>query len=132
MWPTKPLRRYNRKDIKKIADDIVDKFPNPHQSRKARILKRDDPFVVIDMGSDNRLIPGITGYVVKRDDSIVTEDSTEKHVTQHYLYLAEFIVTEVFVKTSTAVLLYPSYVDTNELRENFQWDIRLNDEVVIK
>jgi hypothetical protein len=119
---------YDRRDIDEISLNIVNVFPNPHTTKKSEIVKRDGIFIVINIGKDDGIIPGLRGYVVHCDDILIEHDRKELKA-QHYTYLAEFTITEVFDKTSTGILLYPKY---GKLPENFDWDIRVGDPVVIK
>jgi hypothetical protein len=59
--------------------------------------------------------------VVEWDESI-RENSDRNYFYIHYSYIAEFIVTDVFNKTSNALLIRPQS----------DWDVKVDDVVVIK
>ena len=117
---------YNRDDIIDIAHMIVKIFPHPKEVKNAHVIKRDQMIIAIDRGRDQQLIPGMIGYVVYSEDSIRVE---EYEKTRHYSYLGEFIITEVFDKSSTGVLLKPYYINYNN---EYEWDVNVGDAVVIK
>jgi hypothetical protein len=112
-----------------VARDVVRIFPNPEEVRNANIINRDQNLIVIDRGKDKQLIAGMIGYVVYTEDSIRVEDFGR---SRHYSYLGEFIITEVFNKSSTGILLYPYDVQKNKTMDDFEWDVDVGDAVVIK
>ena len=122
----------NRNDIKKIAGEIVDVFPKPQNIENSQIVKRDQRWIVINQGSDNGIIPGLFGYAAVREDSVFVEDGPKIYNPRHYAYLAKFVVTEVYPKTSTALLLFPSDFNTPEQINDYDWDVRVGDSAVIK
>ncbi len=113
---------YDRKDIQDIAKNIVNIFPHPNDVKNAYVIKRDQESIVMDRGQDQQLIPGMMGYVVYSEDSIRVEDIGKAH---HYSYLGEFIISEVFDKTSTGILISPEQID-------YEWDVEVGDEVIVK
>jgi len=106
---------------KKIYEDMTIRYDNSKDKTKLdiQIIKCDPPFIVINIGKENNLIPGMIGYVVEVDRSINAE-SRESYT--HYSYIAEFIVTDVFSKTSNALLIRPES----------DWGVRVDDLIVIK
>ncbi|MBF0224960.1 MAG: hypothetical protein HQK76_05845 [Desulfobacterales bacterium] len=115
---------YNRDDIKAIADNIVRVFPNPNDIRKSEVVTVDKNRIVIDVGRNKMLIPGLMGYVVCLEDSIYTGDKVK---AQHYSYLGKFIITEVYDQTSTGFLLPP-----HSIKNYMDLDIRVGDAAIIK
>ncbi len=99
---------YSRDDITKIAVNIVSVFPNPKATRKGQVISVDDNRIVIDIGTYQHIIPGLRGYVAVVDDSVYTSDAVK---AQQYSYLAKFQITEVYDKTSTAIILDPKNAD---------------------
>lgn len=111
---------YERGDIQEISDNIFKVFPNPESSRKGQVISINGRRMVADLGKEDHLIPGLRGYIVSRDDSIYTTDLVQ---AQHYEYLAEFQVMEVYSKTCTIEVL---------TRENHAPDVKVGDEIVLK
>lgn len=120
---------YNRDDINAIAKNIVKIFPHPKSVRAAEVIKRDQKMIVINKGSDSGLIPGMIGYAVYSEDSVRLEETGRP---RHYSYLGEFIITEVFDKTSNGILLYPWKAVREDKMTEFEWDVAVGDEVIIK
>jgi hypothetical protein len=119
---------YNRNDVADIAKSIVNIFPHPKEVRNAQVIKRDQNVIVIDRGRDQHLIAGMIGYVVYTEDSVRLETIGK---ARHFSYLGEFIITEVFDKTSTAVLLSPLGA-RGEVLMDYEWDVQTGDAVIIK
>ncbi len=119
---------YNREDVSDIAKSIVKIFPHPKEVRNAQVIKRDQNVVVIDRGRDQHLIAGMIGYVVYSEDSVRLESIGK---ARHFSYLGEFIITEVFDKTSTAVLLYPMNA-SGQPAMDYEWDVQTGDAVIVK
>ncbi|WP_419659721.1 uncharacterized protein Dvar_00430 [Desulfosarcina variabilis str. Montpellier] len=119
---------YNRKDVADIAKSIVNIFPHPKEVRNAQVIKRDQRVIVVDRGRDQHLIAGMIGYVVYSEDSVRLESIGK---ARHFSYLGEFIITEVFDKTSTAVLLHPRGMSGDSLDE-YEWDVQTGDSVIVK
>ncbi len=117
---------YEREDIGGIAQQIYDAMtPLVEGSRDARVVKFDPPFIVIDFGKENNLIPGMIGYVVEWDRSILHRQG--KNTTMHYSYIAEFLVTDVFPTTSKALLIPP-----DPESPDYEWPVKVDDVVKIK
>jgi len=137
---------YVRGDLKQIVENIYDNMTlelgdvNTNTKKKIynankkliaekddtipidiQIIKCDSPFIVINIGKNNKLMPGMIGYVIESDD-LSYEDN---NIDSHYSYIAEFLVTDVFDTTSNAILIpfKPSQQS---------WDVRVDDIVVIK
>lgn len=83
------------------------------------------PRVIMDIGIQDHLIPGMRGYIIARDDSIRTSDND---LTQHYVYLALFQIIEVYRTTCTGEILFPP---KSESPIGFP-DIKVGDEVILK
>lgn len=127
---------YSRYDVRQIAKNIFDKMTlKYYKTRKAkeliemdiRVVKCDPPYIVLDIGKDEHLMPGMTGYVVERDQSVSSYSSkTNSHQARdfHYSYISEFIVTDVFPSTSNALIIKP------DPEEN--WEVRSGDLIRIK
>ncbi len=111
---------YNREDITAISDKIVQVFPNPDTNRRGQVVSIDNRRIVLDLGKEDHIIPGLRGYVVTADDSIYTSEDTK---ARHLDYLSFFYISEVYRQTSTGVILEPAD-DTP--------DIRVGDEIVLK
>jgi hypothetical protein len=122
----------NRNDIKKIVEDIVRAFPKPQDIENSQIVKRDRRWIVINKGSDYGIIPGLFGYAAIRDDSIYVEGGQTVYNPRHFAYLAKFVVTEVYDKSCTALLLYPQNFNPNQKGEKFDWDVKVGDSAMIK
>ena len=132
-----------RTDIRKIVNNIYKKMTIKFNTKQPRIkmdieiLKYDPPFIVIDIGKNDNLMPGMIGYVVEMDNSVKISERDQKSFLEkknpnyfnvsnpHYSYIAEFLVTDVFDTTSNAILTDP----TNSKKI---WDVKVHDIVVIK
>lgn len=115
---------YNRKDIIKITSNIYSVFPNPKKVINHRIINRDMNSIVIDAGDDKEIKAGLTGYVVQREDNVRHESQTS---IRHYVYLGEFVITQVFEHTSTGLLFNRETMDFKG-----EWDVEEGDEIIIK
>ncbi len=122
----------NRDDIHDIAKKIVDVFPKPQSVENSQIVKRDQRRIVINKGTDKGIIPGLFGYAAFREESVFIEEGGKIVNPRHLAYLAKFVVTEVYEKTSTALLLYPPEIDTVEQMARYNWDVKVGDSAVIK
>ncbi|MBL9004057.1 MAG: hypothetical protein JNJ46_07410 [Myxococcales bacterium] len=111
---------YNREDLKKLAEEIFNVFPNPDRTHKAQVVSIDGDRITIDMGKDHHVLPGMRGYVIAIENKILTSKGC---CAEHISYLAKFQVTEVEHKYSTAVII--------EAPEE-QHDIRVGDAAVFK
>ena len=122
----------NREDIKDIALNIVNAFPKPQDSLNYQVVKRDQRWIAINGGKNQGIIPGLFGYVAIREDSIYIEDGENKKNSRHFAYLAKFLITEVYEKTCTALLLYPSGFNSSTNINDYEWDVRVGDGAMIK
>ena len=113
---------YNREDISAISANIVQVFPNPETNRRGQVVSIDGERIVLDLGKEDHIIPGLRGYVVTADDSIYTSDDTK---ARHLDYLAFFYISEVYRQTSTGTIILDSEEDDAP-------DIRVGDEIVLK
>jgi len=64
------------------------------------------------------------GYVVYSEDSTRVEAIRE---ARHYSSLGEFVITEVFDNTATAVLIPPA-----EENVDYEFDVEVGDAVILK
>lgn len=119
---------FNRNDLKEIVSNIYNRMTIKNSKNdknvgvEIRIVKFDPPFIVINIGKAQNLMPGMIGYVVERDNSVRTGSFSNPH----YSYIAEFLVTDVFETTSNAILISQN----NE--KDHRWDVQVQDVVVIK
>lgn len=119
---------FNRIDIRGIVDNIYNKMTLKNSKNdknvgvEIRIVKFDPPFIVINIGKAQNLMPGMIGYVVERDNSVKTGSFSNPH----YSYIAEFLVTDVFETTSSAIL-----ISSKDVKDQ-KWDVHVQDVVAIK
>jgi len=78
---------------------IVRAFPNPFELNTARVVRKNDAEITIDIGKDRGIIPGLHGFVAQRDIVKIEHDKDIK-MAVNYNYLAKFVVLHVFDKTS--------------------------------
>lgn len=110
---------YSRDDVRKITENILKTFPQAQETMGFRVVSRDARNIIIDVGKNKNLIPGLAGYVVQRNYS---QGNT---IADHCIYLGEFIITQVFQNSSNAVLI-------DRYRTEPEWDVEMGDEIIIK
>jgi hypothetical protein len=107
-----------RSDVGKIAEAIKKKFPD-FTKQTIKITSLQDRTISLNVGEQDGVKQGFTGYVVEKDDK-----------TGVYRYLAEFVIINVFPSAATAVVVPPSG-DASQLPDVLA-NIRVGSEAVIK
>jgi curli biogenesis system outer membrane secretion channel CsgG len=110
----------DRNDVAKIAAGIKEKFPE-FTERKINITSLQEGMVSLNVGEQNGVKQGFTGYVVKHDD--------RSGVNR---YLAEFVIINVFKDAATAVVVPDSNSNDESNLSNILANISVGSEAVIK
>jgi hypothetical protein len=85
----------DRSDVTRIASEVKKKFPD-FTRQTIKITSLQDNMVSLNVGDQDGVKQGFTGYVVQKDEK-----------TGVYRYLAEFVIINVFPSASTAIVLSP-------------------------
>lgn len=101
-----------RNDIKTLTQDLVAAFPNPRDLKRGQILSRDDVVVTINMGKLDKVVPGLTAFVVSYGDRTI--DPASGQLLGEESYLGEVYILAVFDRTAKGII----YRGANNVRVN--------------
>jgi hypothetical protein len=104
--------RIDRGDIKELTKTIVSAFPNPRDLKRGQVISRDDVVVNINMGKLDKVMPGMTAFVVSYGDRVV--DPKSGQLLGQEVYLGEIYILSVFDRVAKGII----YRGHNNIRVN--------------